>query len=1024
MFKKLLFLFIVVMLPAYLFSATTGKIVGKVTDKETGEPLPGANVVIDGTMLGAATDVKGVYIILNVPVGAYNLKARFIGYRDVTVMNVRVHVDLTTEMNFQLPSEVLEGEAVTIVSVRPLVEKNATNTIRIKTADEIQNLPVRGFRNVMSIEPGVVTIGNRIYVRGGRREEIATYIDGVYQNNPMNGRASGDLTNNAIEEVNYQAGGFNAEYGFANSGVVITTTKSGTNDYKISGEVITDSWLPKTDKFMGTYSYGYNIYNIAASGPIPYLNNKVKFYLGLERRYLEDQSPSSFAYKQLKMDDEGNPLDADGNPITYYVTDTTGTRTLNIDDAFPGDGVGTADVYKRYQWDEQGIWPHNSSAQWLWNGNITVDLKPIFIRFGGNSQRESQRWLAGFAPGADYMNTTTGAGVGFSIWNHDNNPIQDNWRDSYYLKVTHTLSPKTFYTAQVNYFRDSFEQSSVMFGDKFWNIADVEGENNIGISQFGPGNDGIWNPYITQRGSRPNEDPRSADLFASYGTQPGQYWKQAWEFWGFKADATHQIGRTHELKAGGEYRYNTYRNYQIGGYGAADLHTLAGQLVNVGTSDFTADAAYQSRFANPFGYDIFGREIEGGGRNAAKHPIIMALYLQDKIELEDLVLNLGIRWDYFDPANDGIDDLEAITTYTTALGTVDIAEDNFIPKETRSNISPRFGFSFPVTDKTIFHAQYGKFVQTPELQRLYTSTDNYAFSLKSGNFFQMQNANLEPIRTTAYEVGFRQQMGMNASLDITAYYKEVRDHIRLTNLNNARPVPYAVYLNQDYGTIKGLSLAFSLRRTNRISATASYTLQYATGTGSDANTMYNIAWQQGRIPTFVAPLDFDQRHTGSVNIDYRYAENDGPTFMGVQPLSNSGLNVLFSFGSGLSYTPVRIQTEVLGGTSGYFPVGQVGSAYGPWTYQMDLKLDKTFDIAGVKLNAYVWVLNVLNTLNASWVYPGTGEADNDGYLDTVAGQNFVNTWGPNGVDLYNFMLRNPNMVGTPRQIRLGLRFDF
>lgn len=856
-------------------------------------------------------------------------------------------------------------------------------------------------------------------MRGGRWEELATYVDGVYQNNPLTGRAAGDISNTAIEEVNYQAGGFNAEYGFANSGVINITTKTGGSDYHVSGEVITDSYLSKTSKFLGAYSYGYNVYNINLSGPIPGLaSKKVKLYVGLERRDLADSNPSGFAFNKLMMDKVGNPLDANGNPITFSDTSATARYGINVEDAFPGqDGS-----YKLYQWEEQGPWPHRDSDQWLWNGNVTVDLKPLYLKIGGNSQREERRLLAGFAPGADFQNTTVGAGVGFSLWNSENNPLQKNWRDSYFLKATHTLGPNTFYTAQINYFRDKSVRSSNAFGDAFWNIGDAPG---VDIGEFGPEGDGITNPAIVQEGTKPPLDPRSANLFASAGTQPGNYWKQSWTFWGAKADLTHQM-RRHEIKTGFEYRYNTYRNYSIGGYGAADLHSLAQSLAQVGPN-FTAEQAYQIRFADAFGYDIFGRKISDAqaGRNAAKHPKIAAFYLQDKIEFADLVLNLGLRWDYFDPAYDGFKDVENVITQTNeAMGGIsDLAAENFVPRKTRSSLSPRLGFSYPVSDRTVFHAQYGKFVQTPELNRLYVSTFNYAFSLDSGNFFTMQNPNLEPIRTTAYEIGFRQQLGDNAALDVTGYYKEIRNYVRLTNLNFAKPVPYAIYTNKDYGTVKGLAFTFNLRRTNRISATANYTLQYAAGTGSDANTFFNIAWQQGRVPTFVAPLDFDQRHTGSFDVDFRTRRDDGPTFLGSKILANMGLNLLFTFGSGLSYTPVRVQTEVLGGTAGYFPIGQVGSATGPWTYQLDMKLEKTFDFGPTNLTTYLWIINVTNALNAVYVYPETGEPDNDGYLDTVAGQSFARTWGANGVALYKFMLRNPNMVGPPRQIRFGLQFN-
>jgi outer membrane receptor protein involved in Fe transport len=635
--------------------------------------------------------------------------------------------------------------------------------------------------------------------------------------------------------------------------------------------------------------------------------------------------------------------------------------------------------------------------------------------------------LGGFIPGADFQNTTEGSGVGFALWNSLNHPQQKDWRDSYFAKVTHTLGSKTFYTAQVNYFRDKFVRSSVAFGDAFWNAGDAPG---VDVGQFGPQGDGLVNPAITQVGIRPIADPRSADLFSSLGTQPGLYWKQSWTFWGVKADLTHLIGRVHEIKAGLEYRYNTYRNYAIGGYGAADMHSLAANLAQVDPNDpnaITPEQAYQNRFADPFGYDIFGREIDDdkAGRNAAKHPKIAAAYLQDKIELQDLVLNVGLRWDYFDPANDGIRDLENITTQKRdeVGGVLDLKEENFVEKNTRSSFSPRFGFSFPVTDRTVFHAQYGKFIQTPELNRLYTSTFQYAQNLQSGNFFTQENANLEPIRTTAYEVGFRQQLGDNAALDVTAYYKEIRNYIRLTNLDFAKPIPYAIYTNLDYGTVKGATFTFNLRRTNRMSASANYTLQFAAGTGSDANTFFNIAWQQGRVPTFVAPLDFDQRHTGSLNFDIRTNPEDGPTFLGGKILGRTGLNLLFTFGSGLSYTPVRVQTEVFGGTAGYFPIAQLGSSQGPWTYQLDMKLDKTFDIRDVSFTAYLWMINVTNALNAIFVYPETGEPGNDGYLDTIAGQNFVRTYGQNGAALYEFLLRNPNMVGPPRQFRFGLQFN-
>lgn len=1020
MAQRTAILLLLLLVPLSLFAGTTGKIVGKITDRESGDSLPGANVAIEGTSLGAASDVSGEFVIVNVPVGTFSLKATFIGYKSVTVTQVRVHQDLTTEINFALPSEAIEVSEITIVADRPLVVKNATNSIRISTAEDIKVLPLRGFRNVVSVQAGVTSVGGRTYVRGGRREEIATYIDGVYQNLPLTGRASGDIANNAIEEVNFQSGGFNAEYGFANSGVINITSKSGASNYNITGEFITDSFLSKTGKTLGAYSYGTDIYNLAVSGPVPGLSSKkVNFYLGVERQLLDDFAPSGFGFNKLIMDAAGNPLDVNGNPITSTTNPSEGGRGYNLDDAFPQ--FDTDGVIRAYQFDEQGPWPNRGSKTWLWNGNVTFDAaKSLRVKIGGNSRRVDQNDLAGYSPGADLFNNLDGVGIGFALWNSANNPRFQSWQDSYYGKLTHTLGAKTFYTFQINYFRDDFKRTSEMFGDQYWNIGDL---GDV-VSQFGPGPDGGQNPFLTVNGQRPIEDARSADLFSALGTQPGQFTDRRWSFWGFKGDLTHQMGRHHEIKAGVEWRRNTYRLFDIGGYGSADLHSMAANLLQVGTG-ITKEQAYQNRFADSFGFDIFGQDGSTGSRNAAKHPIIAAAYLQDKLELDDLVVNFGLRMDYFDAANDGIINLENVITTTRDNfgGISDLADQNFTGNQTKTTFSPRLGFSFPVTDRTVFHAQYGKFVQTPELARLYVSTFQYAQNLQSGNFFTNENPNLDLIKTTAYEVGFRQQIGDNSALDITAYYKEINNYVRLVNLDNAKPIPYAIYRSQDYGTVKGLTFTYNLRPTNRISASANYTLQYAAGTGSDANTLFNIAWQQGRTPSFVAPLDFDQRHTGTFNFDFRTRSDDGPNFLGGKILGNLGLNTLMTFGSGLSYTPVRVQTEVLGGTAGYFPIAQVGSAQGPWTYQIDLKLDKTWSFGRTRFNTFLWVINLTDALNANWVYPGTGEPDNDGFLDTVAGQNFVNTNGVNGTALYNFLLRDPNMAGPPRQIRLGLRVE-
>ncbi|MCI0698439.1 TonB-dependent receptor [candidate division KSB1 bacterium] len=953
-------------LPALLFAGTNGKISGKVVDRETKEPLPGANILVDGTTLGASTDLNGDYVILNVPVGGYTVKCTFIGYRTVTVSNVRVSVDLTTELNFDMPTEAVEIGEVSIVAERPLVNKNATNEVHIRTAEEIQNLPVRGYAAVAGLQAGVVQQGGNLFIRGGRREEVTFYVDGVYQNNPFDSNRSGDLSSNAIEEVQVQNGGFNAEYGFANSGLIHTTTKTGGTAYNFTGEYITDEFLSETEENLGAFSYGYNIYNLTASGPVPNTNNRVKFFLVGERQFLRDRLASA----------GGHPALVNGVPTLV-----------------------------------QGPLPSNSLGRWNWNGNFLIDVKPLQFKIGGNSTRDNRR---DFYFGVANSNAN-------ALFNSARQPKRLESTDSYYIKATHSLGTRSFYTATASYFRNEFE-----YGDYVW-FDDLE--------SYG---DPAKNPQLRGPGLNPSTDDFEA-RFSKAGSVRDFYQHNKSTFLGLKGDLTHQAGKTHQFQAGFEYRYNTVRNYQIAPMGIAQT-----RAANPTLSDIDV---YTTAFANNIGYDVLGKTEVNSGRDAARHPKLGAAYLQDKIELQDLVVNIGVRWDYFDPATPQFRDPELIVfdqkgqianqVYLDASGRyasgTPTAQDQtgvqqLVDGKTYSNLNPRLGVSFPVTDRTVFHAQYGKFTQQPQLNQLFISYIVFANNLQSGNFTQSGNPALQPVKTTSYEVGFRQQIGDNASLDITAYYKEIRDLVQQRNIF-AEPVPYAAFVNGDFGTVKGLTATFDLRRTNRVAATASYTLQFAGGTGSAGAEASNINWlgNPPTYPSFVSPLDFDQRHTLALNLDFRTNKGEGPMFLNGRPLGQVGLNLLLTLGSGFPYTPGQRRSSIFqtGPAAVTRPQAAINSAYTPFTYQLDGKLDKSFAIAGVNFNVYLWALNILGAENVTGVYDQTGEADNDGFLTTPEGIAFANSGSAaNAAAYYAARVATPFNFGIPRQYRLGLRFDF
>ncbi|MDL1877663.1 TonB-dependent receptor, partial [Cytophagia bacterium CHB2] len=169
-----------------IFAGTTGKITGRVVDKQTGEPLAGASVQIVGTTMGTAADVNGYYFILQVPPGTYSVKATVIGFEPVTVTNVKVAVDLTTKIDFSLKPTVLEiTEGMTVVAERPIIEKDVTFSSYRVSSDRIANMPtVADVRDLVARQPGVVGEGLHINVRGGRTGEMLYVVDGVSSRNP------------------------------------------------------------------------------------------------------------------------------------------------------------------------------------------------------------------------------------------------------------------------------------------------------------------------------------------------------------------------------------------------------------------------------------------------------------------------------------------------------------------------------------------------------------------------------------------------------------------------------------------------------------------------------------------------------------------------------------------------------------------------------------------------------------------------------------------------------------------------
>jgi outer membrane receptor protein involved in Fe transport len=653
---------------------------------------------------------------------------------------------------------------------------------------------------------------------------------------------------------------------------------------------------------------------------------------------------------------------------------------------------------------ENNVIPGYFNKRWSGNGKLNADFsalnKKLLLRFvaGANISRTDRRlWVQ------SYMREN---------WNQNPQVLEDN--DQIYGKITHQISSKVFYEVQFNYFNTQATQQDPRLKENlFW---------------YG---DPAHVPQISIPGSRAGFD--NYGLFALEGRINNFYQKKQTQYYEGSFNILTQL-KHNELKLGGNYRYHTIRLYEIS---PLVLAQFAAQYPDSLNTPFFRTYVDNLVGTNYFGYNFTGTEkddgkLSEGSVDGAKHPVIAALYLQDKIEFKDFTLNAGVRLDYLDAASWRIKDINNVVKFGDPQA-FDI-EDVELSSDKVYSVSPRLGFSFPVTEKTIFHAQYGKFIQMPQLELLYNGFGNMKYWINIGGFAgTFGNPNLEPEKTTSYEIGLKHQIGDKLSVDVTAFYKETEDLIGIKKFPQ-EPSAIQVYANQDYGTIRGVDVAVDFRRTSRLAFSIAYSLSYASGTGSDPNSSSTSYWLGSEQPKFTSPLSYDQRHTGTLNLDYRFGQTDVPKGFWGAILSRLGVNLLYSFNSGRPYSRKDPSVNPLASTgAGAQLRSSINGSFGPWNHRLDLKIDKTVPVWKLNFNFYVYVINALNTKLVNEVWPGSGDPGNAGYLATQQGIDVANAYDTDADPttsaeefrrLYNLRTMEIDNYGPPRQIRFGIKMNF
>ena len=1009
MIKKFLLLIVsVFLLPMLVFGQSSGKIVGVVKDANTGDPLPGVNVVIEGTTLGAASDVDGYFVILNVPVGIYDIKASFIGYKEVTMSGVRVSADITTEVNFDLEEAAIEGEAVVVTATRPLVEKHVTQSVSLVTSEDLENIPVRGFNEVIATQNSVVVQDNNIYIRGGRPDEVGYYIDGASSVDPLTNTQSLYIIQEAVEEFQVLAGGYNAEYGGANSGIIRTELRTGTSDYHFSVDFQTDKFASEGGTFLGTNSYRWHTAVGTFSGPL--FSDKIRFFVALENTYKGDRSvrfSEGFTLTNLVDNNEENPKVQNGTP----------------------------DVVDTYTYPD-GFTPQREEDQWALQSTLLFDLSPLQFRLSGSFSDRSRQF------NSFYEREQTGNAPNTPMLNVLNDRTFDDQFTNYLItgKLTYILSPTSLLEGTISYFNSKLDRKDSYLGNewyKWWDSLEVAKATNGEVQymdRFTPEPNYLFNGFYFARKGAP---------YRTYRLQKQNYISAALNW-------NSQIGRHHEVKIGGDLRRYTLRRFVVRP-DVINIKLDPDKPLNANNVELVQYVT-NSR-VNNYGFDIFGNEADSDAFDAAtgiqtaeapKNPQFGSFYVQDKIEYNDLIINAGLRFDYFDTKSKRLKDPEkpAIDPNTKKF-----KDEAWEDVGAFTQVSPRLGFSFPVSEKTVFYMQYGKFIQMPELETMFAGIHEYNFEYIGSGFAFLNPAGygLEPVRTTSYEIGFRQQLGTVAAFDIAGFYRNVKGQVQV---DQVRPEPqtglnpFNILVNGDFATTKGLEFSLTLRRINRLQGQLNYTLNRAEGTGSTRTAAVGALEQNAPRPTVINPLDYSQTHRGSINLDYRWGRNEGNAF-----LQNLGLNLLFTFNSGHPYTFAKSEvgqanaynagTDYLLDTRSRRALEPVGHSTTPFVYNFDLKVDKTFNIMkDLQATVYMRVNNLFNTKNVINVYPSTGSPEDDGFLSNRdVSQPFIDA---NGGEDYVRQYRAINIVngqaywdqlglqlyGHPRQIFFGIKLNY
>ncbi|MGE5313201.1 MAG: TonB-dependent receptor [Acidobacteriota bacterium] len=955
---------------ASVFAGTGGKIAGHVVDNDTGQPLVGVVVMITGTTMGASTDIEGTYSILNVPPGTYSLRFSMIGYTPVVVEGARVEIDLTNTVNVRLKPSTVEMEAVVVNAEHPVVTKDISSSQFDVRPVAVEAMPIQTITEALTLHAGIEQGADGIVIRGGGTNEVSFVVDGFALNDSRTNIPYSAVSLAATQEVQVLTGGFNAEYGNVRSGVVNVITKDG--DKSSYSGMVNVGYRPAAPKHFGISLYDPNSYYNR-----PYTDPAV-MWTGTKNGAWDLATQNSFPYFQgwnavskatLEDKDPNNDLTPEGAKRLWdwqrrRVGDIQ-KPDYSLDAAFGGPVpvvgpmLGNLRFYVSY-FNERDMFVYPLSRDAFTDNHtmlkLTSDLGPgmkltVMGLYGEQHSVSPYDWttaptgymLRSQSEIADLLSSSDGMNALYMPERYSPSSV---FRNTIGATLTHMLSPTTFYEVfvQRNQSRYSTYQAPMRDTSKIYSPVSGIFVDEAPYGYWGYSTGAIDGVMSTGGWMNLGRDKSvNSDLSV-------------------RLSLTSQLDKYNQVKAGFQYTYE-------------DLD------INSGTY-----SPSMSTWTRSMIYHVY--------------PYRMAGYVQDKLEYEGFIANLGVRLDYSNPNSDYFDLGQFDPLYGQGLG--NSIEKNATKQKAESEfyVSPRLGISHPITENSKLYFNYGHFLSEP--------SSTYRFRLQresNGVVTYIGNPNMKLEKTVAYELGFEQNAFDMFLINVAAYYKDVTNQpgwIYYQNINTS--VHYYKASNNNYADIRGFEATLTKVSGDWVSGFINYTYDVGTSGYFDLTSYYqDVNKQRSYLQQNPYQSKPHPQPYARANVVFRTPDTFGPMVMDSYLLGGWSLNVLASWraGSYATYNPNSIP-------------GVVDNVQWRDNYNVDLRFMKAFRMFGFECQAYLDIHNVFNFKSLNYA----GFVDSYDYQDYLAslcfpweegdqkGNDRIGDYIPNGV-AYDPLEPNP-----------------